>query len=162
MPPDPDELLQQADALAASDGATQSDLRRAISTAYYAVFHFCLTAAADMVCGSGSRSTPRYSLVYRSVDHKTLSGLCGQLSQTKPQNVAIMPADGLGSVADFARVTANLQRQRILADYDPSQSFSEAEAKLTISEARQAINWFGSSSDEQKEAFLTMLLFRQR
>jgi hypothetical protein len=72
VPHDPSELLRQADALARSAGATQADLRRAISTAYYVVFHFCLSAAADMVCGIASRSTARYSLVYRSVDHKTL------------------------------------------------------------------------------------------
>jgi hypothetical protein len=162
VPHDPSELLRQADALARSAGATQADLRRAISTAYYVVFHFCLSAAADMVCGIASRSTARYSLVYRSVDHKTLSGPCGQLSQTKSQNVAIMPAGGLGSVADFARVTANLRRQRNLADYDPSQSFFRRQGEGHNFEARQAIAWFSSSADEQKEAFLTRLLFRQR
>jgi hypothetical protein len=115
-----------------------------------------------MVCGIASRSTARYSLVYRSVDHKTLSGPCGHLSQTKSQDVAFMPAGGLGSVADFARVTANLQRQRNLADYDPSQSFFRRQGEGHNFEARQAIAWFSSSSDEQKEAFLTRLLFRQR
>jgi hypothetical protein len=55
-----------------------------------------------------------------------------------------------------------LQRQRILADYEPARSFSDSEAKLAIADARQAIVWFESSTDEQKEAFLTMLLFRQR
>jgi len=47
VPPDPDELLQQADALAGKPAATQADVRRAISAAYYAIFHFCMTAAAD-------------------------------------------------------------------------------------------------------------------
>jgi hypothetical protein len=79
VPPDPDQLLRQADALAGGAGASQADLRRAISTAYYAVFHFSLTAAADMVCGVGDRSAAGYSLVYRSVDHKTLRSLCAQL-----------------------------------------------------------------------------------
>jgi hypothetical protein len=89
MPPDPGELLRQADTLAGTVGATQADLRRAISAAYYAVFHFCLIGAADMVCGPANRSSVRYSVVYRSVDHKTLSGLCRQISQTHPRDVVL-------------------------------------------------------------------------
>lgn len=162
MPPDPDELLQQADALAGKPAATQADVRRAISAAYYAIFHFCMTAAADMVLGTTGRSTSSYSFVYRSVDHKTLRGLCAQLSQTKPQNVAITPSNGFGAIADFARVIVSLQGQRHLADYDASRNFTDAEAKVAISEARQAIAWFKSCDDEQQRAFLTMLLFRQR
>jgi hypothetical protein len=108
--PDPDELLLQADGLVGKAGATETDFRRAISAAYYAVFHFCLTCAADMVSGAASRSTPRYCVVYRSIDHKALRGLCGQLTQSKSHNVAIIPSTGFGSLQDFARVTANLAR----------------------------------------------------
>jgi hypothetical protein len=162
VPPDPNELLQQADALATKPGATQADLRRAISTAYYAVFHFCLTAAVDLVLGSSTRQTSAYAFVYRSVDHKTLRGLCRQLSQSTPQNVPIVPSIGFGDIANFARVTDNLYGQRLLADYDPSASFTDVEAKLAISGATQAITWFNGSSAVQQNAFLVMLLFRQR
>jgi uncharacterized protein (UPF0332 family) len=158
VPPDPEELLQQADVLAGKAGANQADLRRAISAAYYAIFHFSLTAAADMVWGAASRSTPGYTLVYRSVDHKALRSLCEKLSGTNPQDVAIIPSSGFGRVADFARVTANMQRQRHLADYDPSKTFTASEAKVAISDARQAILWFKSCDDEQQKSFLTMLL----
>jgi hypothetical protein len=43
VPPDPSELLQRADALAGAAAATQADLRRAISDAYYFPFlpHIC-------------------------------------------------------------------------------------------------------------------------
>jgi hypothetical protein len=160
--PDPDELLLQADHLVARIGATETDVRRAISAAYYAVFHFCLRAAADMVSGAATRSTPRYTVIYRSVDHKALRGLCGQLAQTRPQNIAVVPSSGFGNLPGFARVTANLGEQRNLADYDTSRSFTAGEARLAISEARQAILWFNSCNDEQQKAFLIMLLFRQR
>jgi hypothetical protein len=162
VPPDSDELLQQAEALAGKPGATEADVRRAISAAYYATFHFCLRAAADMILGAASRSTSAYSLVYRSVDHKTLSGLCAQLSKTSPPKLAIVPSNGFGTIADFARHTVSLQGQRQLADYDPSRTFTAAEANLVISDARQAITWFKSGDELQQKAFLTMLLFRQR
>ena len=163
MPPDPDELLAQADALAGKPSPTQTDLRRAISSAYYAVFHFCLAAAADMVFGAAARPTAGYSVAYRSVDHARLRGLCEQLKGAKPQNdVPIIPAGGYGRMADFARLAGSLYEERISADYDPSRSYTAAEVRVVISNARQAITWFRSCTEEQQEAFLTMLLFKQR
>lgn len=135
MPPDPNELLRQADTLAGGSGPSQADLRRAISAAYYATFHFCLTASADMVCGDSSRSSAAYSLVYRSIDHARLRGLCDQLRKTNPQSITVIPASGFGAIADFARVTFNLYEQRIRADYEPSIDFTANDAKLSISEA---------------------------
>lgn len=162
MPLDPKELLLHSDALAAKAGATQADLRRAISAAYYAIFHFVLAAAADMALGTSSPSTPGYGLVYRSIDHSRLRGLCDQLRGTKPGNVAITPTVGFGRIADFARLTVNLYEYRILADYEPSRDFTVDETKVAISDAREAIAWFQASAEEQQKAFLTMLLFRQR
>jgi uncharacterized protein (UPF0332 family) len=162
LPPDPEELLQQADTLAGTGGAAnQADLRRAVSAAYYAVFHFCLTAAADMVCGTGARSTDRYSLVYRSVDHSRLRSLCTSLKGTQPQ-VSMIPVGGYGQIADFARNASNLYETRCSADYDPSRTYSAAEVKVAISDARQAINWFQAGTPEQQKAFLTLLLFKAR
>ena len=161
MPPDPNELLGRASTLAA--GATQADLRRAISDAYYAVFHAFATAAADMVCGgSAGRSSQGYSLVYRSIDHKTLRSLCAQLSQTNPQNVAVVPSVGLGNISNLAGLVVNLQGQRLLADYEPSETYTDVRAKAAISDATQILAWFNACVDEQQKAFLTMLLFRQR
>jgi hypothetical protein len=162
LPPDPRELLRQAHGLASVTGANQADLRRALSTTYYAVFHFCLTLAADMVCGKASRSTPQNGFVYRSVDHARLRALCDQLRGSQPRNVAFRPTGGFGKVADFARNTYNLYEQRISADYDPLQSFTAAEAMIAVSDAHQAMVWFRSCTQEQQEAFLTLLLFKAR
>jgi hypothetical protein len=161
-PSDPEHLLGQADALAASPEARQADLRRAISAAYYGLFHFTLTAAADTVVGFDDRSSARYSLVYRSVDHSRLRALCSQLSGTKPQNLPLVPSGGFGSIADFARIAGHLYELRNLADYDPSRDFTPDEAKVAISDARQAITWFQQGTKEQQEMFLTLLLFKSR
>ena len=85
-----------------------TDLRRAISNAYYGLFHFAITAAADMVLGAANQATARYALVYRSVDHAHLRNLCDQVRATNPQKVALVPVGGFGSIADFARITLNL------------------------------------------------------
>jgi hypothetical protein len=161
-PPDPEHLFEQADALAASAVDRQTDLRRAVSAAYYGLFHFTLTAAADMVAGSDTRSSSRYSLVYRSVDHSRLRSLCSQVIGTRPQNLPLVLSAGFGTIAQFARIAGYLYELRNLADYDPSRDFTPDEARVAISEARHAIKWFQQGSAEQQQAFLTLLLFRSR
>ena len=163
MPPlPPDDLFEQAEALAGRAGARQVDLRRAISAAYYGLFHFTMTAAADLVIGAENRSTARYTLVYRSADHGRLRSLCSQLGGTKPQNLPLAPADGFGRLADFARIVGNLYELRNLADYDPSRDFTADEARVAISDAREAIKWFQQGTAEQRETFLISLLFKPR
>src|SRR6266581_674546 len=110
-------------------------MRRAISSAYYGLFHFTLTAAADMVVGPDDRSNARYRLVYRSVDHSRLRALNSQLSGTISQNLPFAPPDGFGEIAGFARVTGHLYELRNLADYDPSRDFTLDEARAAVSDA---------------------------
>jgi hypothetical protein len=164
---DPDRLLQQAELLAAhppSGEPHQTDLRRAISSAYYGVFHFTLASAADMVVGTDNRSTARYSLAYRSVDHARLRTLCSQLkaSQMSSDLSPYVPAGGFGEIIDFARLAANLLQLRNLADYHPSELFTIDEARAAVSEAREAIRHFQAANEKQQQVFLTLLLFRPR
>lgn len=80
----PDHLLDQARVLArvpAAGAPRQADLRRAISSCYYAVFHHTLTAAADMFVGNTNRSSPEYALAYRAIGHKALRDLCVDLQK---------------------------------------------------------------------------------
>ena len=97
----PDHLLEQADRLITPPGGgapRQADLRRAISNAYYAVFHAVVTEAADDFVGRTHRQTPRYALVYRSIDHKSLRGVCEDIVKTKlPKRYSMHePAGGFG------------------------------------------------------------------
>ena len=160
---DPEELLKHASRLAADDEALQTDLRRALSAAYYAVFHFASTAAADTIFGEAARTTQEYLLVYRSIDHGRLVGLCKQLFGTKPaKDISINLPNGFGEIAEFARLTHNLYQLRIKADYIPGAIFSASEVRLEISNAQVAIKSFNSSTSEQRAAFLAMLLFKSR
>jgi hypothetical protein len=57
---------------------------------------FCLTSTADEFVGITHRSTSRYALVYRSIDHRTLRDIC---TEAKKQNSAAkymtyLPAGG--------------------------------------------------------------------
>lgn len=104
--PNPDHLLDQARQLlaVASGGAPrQVDIRRAISASYYAVFHCVLAATADMVLGAKERTTARYGLVYRKVDHRGFKECCGEIKKSTPAAtykpfVPAMGWDGMGWV----------------------------------------------------------------
>src|SRR5262245_51143228 len=116
---DPDHLLDQAERLIASTGATarQVDLRRAISSAYYALFHAVATEAADDLMGRTHRQAPRYRIVYRSIEHKALLRLCGDIVKTTlPERYSgYEPSGGFGpDLQAFADAFVELQEKRHL------------------------------------------------
>ena len=101
--PNPDHLLDQADRLVAppAGGAPrQTDLRRAISAAYYALFHALAAEAADGLAGARHRRSPRYALIYRSVEHRSLKTLCHDVSKPSlpDKYSAYAPKGGFGGV----------------------------------------------------------------
>jgi uncharacterized protein (UPF0332 family) len=163
--PDPHRVLDQADALITSH-RDETDLRRAVSAAYYALFHYVLRAAADLTIGAASRGAPRYNLAYCSVDHVRLKNLRDQLRGPRPQDVILPyappPPAYFGNVAVFVRLAANLQLARHYADYHPTVQFDQVRASQAVEDARIAIKAFEDSTDEQREAFLTLLLFKPR
>ena len=61
----------------------QADLKRAVSTAYYALFHTLAQTCADHLIGTGlRRNNPAWSQVYRSLEHgfgRSSYELCNQL-----------------------------------------------------------------------------------
>jgi hypothetical protein len=153
----PEHLLDQADKLISGEGAgapRQADLRRAISAAYYAAFHFTLMTLADLFVGKTNRSTSRYALIYRSVDHARLRKLCDDMRPT--------PA-GLGPhLRTFASGVIQLQQKRHWADYDTLFRANRSDAKLTVSDARAALVEFENADVACREAFLTLLLVEPR
>jgi uncharacterized protein (UPF0332 family) len=144
----PDHLLDQAQKLIAplSDGAPrQVDLRRAISAAYYGVFHAVLGAAADEFVGKTKQSTIQYTLVYRSVAHGALRSICENATKPKmPVKYArYAPSGGFGNnIQRFAAAVLELQERRHAADYDPSIRFKMSDASVAINTARSAVDNF--------------------
>lgn len=154
----PEHLFEQADKLLSS---RQVDLRRAISSAYYGLFHFCLTAAADEFVGVTQRATARYGLVYRSVDHRTLKDTCDETMKRAPsaKYAPYVPAGGFGPpIQDFSSVIVDLQHKRHRADYNPLLRFSNSDARLAVSMARGAIDRFKLANEDHRKVFLTLLV----
>jgi hypothetical protein len=161
-------LLEQAELLlAATPGRKprQVNLRRSVSSAYYAVFHHVLTTVADEFVGKGLRGAGRYTLVYRSVDHAAIRRICNEAVAGKPSSKLqkLLPADGFGrELSIFADNFLRLQKQRNDADYDSGLTFTSVDASFASFLAHQAIDEFNAASVEARKLFLTILLFPPR
>ena len=118
---DADHLLELAERLISppprGGAPRQADLRRAISTVYYAVFHAVATEATDDFVGRAQRQSPRYALVYRSIDHRPLRVLCEEVQKDElPKKYSKYEPNG-GFGADFKALAAavvDLQEKRHL------------------------------------------------
>lgn len=166
--PDPGHFFDQGERLIRSPtpGPTrQVDLRRAISAAYYGLFHFTCAALADHVIGSTHRSSPRHALVYRSVDHRALRELCQGIVRPvpPPKLVRHLPPGGFGrDMVAFAGTVLEMQDRRHRADYDPTGRFSRNDAGVAVAAGRSAVRRFRASPAAERAVFLTLLLCRPR
>jgi hypothetical protein len=164
----PEHLLEQANRLIAPPPAgppRQVDLRRAISAAYYAVFHATLTAAADHYVGAANRATSQYTLAYRSVDHRELRELCSKVSAPNLSGrlTQYVPDGGFDvDIRAYAQALLELQEKRFDADYNPSIRVRSSDARLAIGTARDALRRLQATHSSSREAFLGLLLFKVR
>ena len=121
-----DDLLADAHHLAARGGKNpkQSSLRRAVSTAYYALFHLLI---ADFVL-NWRRPDQRVRLG-RMFEHR-------KMSQAKFQGVGLTPVEeDLKTVID---AFAQLQDHRSTADYDFGKNWSPADVTIILGIADEA------------------------
>ena len=129
-----------------------TNLRRAVSTTYYALFHCLAECCANMLIGGtgADRSEAAWRQAYRALQH----GLAGKHCEHK-QNIERFP----GEIQDFANVFVDMQKKRHSADYDPGAAFSKLEVLQGISEAENVIRSFGRVPAKDRRAFAVYLLF---
>ena len=164
----PEHLLDQAERLIERRGAgapRRVDLRRAISNAYYGVFHAVTAAAADAFVGRGRRVGPQYSLAYRSIDHRYLRQICDEVRRPtlRDRSKPYGPPQGFApDMIAFVELLLELQQKRHAADYDPALRFSSSEARLSIGTARDALRHWRDVPDAERTVFVALLLFPPR
>ena len=149
-----DDLMDVACTLAESDHAPtmQARLRRAVSTAYYAMFHCLAEAAADLFIGSAR--SPAWHRTYRALEHGRARRACQQ-AQTMPE----FPPE----VRDFAKAFVIMQVERQKADYAlDTRTYRSSDVQAQVLAAGLAIGQFGQAAVEAKRGFAAHVLFRQR
>ena len=126
------ELLEHANRLATRDEASQADLRRAVSGSYYAVFHFLIAEATQVIAPASPLGLA--TRVGRSFSHATMQSVCKAFAKgpmPAPLSDLVVPP----IEASLTLVASNfndLQEQRIVADYDPSFNASELWARSAV------------------------------
>jgi len=122
------DLLEQAEHLIDWDGVDpkQASLRRAVSTAYYALFHLLI----DEAVGNWSVARHRGRLA-RAFDHGPMKRVCDDY--VKSFYKAGKPASEL-PLKEVAQTFSELQLRRHTADYDNSYVWTRAIAQDWIAQ----------------------------
>lgn len=154
----PLDYIRTARRLVRSGSATrprQSDLKRALSTAYYAMFHaLCWNCADCLIGGSNSaRSAQAWRQAYRAVEHRFAKNQC-----SNSKVMSKFPKD----IEDFASQFKTLQEKRHEADYDPFSRFTLTDVTTGIDTAELAIRRFQRSRIKDRRAFAAWTTMKNR
>ncbi|HWE93212.1 MAG TPA: hypothetical protein VG269_04495 [Tepidisphaeraceae bacterium] len=157
------DLLEQARHLSKRERRRprQASLRRAISAAYYAMFHLLTQeASASLVARPDLRA--RFS---RAFDH-------GDMKQASRAFANAQPAQLLGltggaavpsQLQDLAEAFVELQEARHEADYNTDRSFTRLESINLVARAAAAFaSWQAIRTDPVARTYLAALLLWKR
>ena len=132
----------------------QVELRRAVSTAYYALFHALALCCANMVVGStpGNRNEEAWRQTYRALEHGRARSQC--------ENRAILrfPPE----ICKFGEKFVEMQQYRHFADYAPEARFERDEVLQLIDQTEQSLSDFDDVPSIDRRAFAVYVLFRSR
>ena len=156
------DLLAQANQLASHEPKRpkQASLRRAVSAAYYALFHFLIEEASRfLVSGGGGDRRRLREAIARSFTHQQMQKT-SQAFATKAGNpwkdlFLPVPPD----LVTIAQTFVDMQQARHEADYDISKTLVRSDVLTLIARTTHAIGlWPVISTTEASRAYLIGLL----
>jgi len=148
-------LLAQVEGRPDLDVATRAaQLNKAVSVAYYAMFHALAQNNADRLVGDSEadRDSAAWHRTYRALEHRTAYR---QLNESRL-------ADFSSPLRLFGSTFRTMQELRHRADYDPRSQFSAAVTLSLIAEAESAIRDFLAASAPERREIATHVLFPAR
>lgn len=132
----------------------ETNLRRAVSTTYYAMFHCLAQNCADLLVGGAGadRSEPAWRQAYRALQHGTARQRCEQ------PPIRQFPAP----IQEFARKFVEMQIKRENADYDPEGIYRKSDILAYIGTVENLIIQFQQAEPKDRRAFAVYLLLHLR
>ncbi len=160
-----DDLLEQARHLASREPRRprQASLRRAVSSAYYALFH--LLAAEGARRFSPSRPPGLKTRVQRAFAHRSMQEVCRQFAAGSPSAATAQFLTGplAPQLRQVAGAFAELQDARHEADYDLATAFARIDVLQKVDVAEQAfVAWRAVRSEPNTSVFLAAMLLQQQ
>jgi uncharacterized protein (UPF0332 family) len=153
----PADLLKQANELARHEPGKprQASVRRAVSAAYYALFHQLCEEVTRVV-----KPRSLAALVRRIPQHGEMKALCTNYLNQRPGYSAKAPSADLIVVL---KAFTELQDAQHKADYDLSVPWRRTEALDAVAKADEAFrSWKRIRKSEEATVFLFGLLFHSR
>jgi hypothetical protein len=160
-----DQFLHQAKRLAGLDSKKpkQGNLRRADSSAYYALFHFLVDQACRLVVGSQHKQAPFRQVLGRAFEHGTMKSACvsfagGTLKVTVAKGLPptfSIPVE----IKLLAGFFVDLQLQRHFADYDLTERFHRSAVLGLIKQTETCITQFKNLAATDEKAFFLACLW---
>jgi hypothetical protein len=152
-----EDLLEQAYHLARRERTKlkQASLRRAVSTAYYALFHLLIRDAVL----NWKRNDQRAALA-RAFDHGPMKKASQRIIIGKFPG---SPPPAVARLREVAKAFVELQERRHLADYDSSTYWSRTDALKAVDRARAAFDaWQSTRTDRIAHEYRLQLLIQRR
>ncbi len=157
MPIVPQELLALARHLVDRNPGAQveGDLRRAVSTAYYAVFHLLINEAVSRMISDVS-FRPR---IGRAFQHGQMKQICLQYMPQKTNDVGeYVTKDRIVlalEIKQIAETFHDLHEAREIADYDCGTTVSHLDAEAHVQRAESAFHaWLTGQAHPSATSFL--------
>jgi uncharacterized protein (UPF0332 family) len=150
----PEDLLQQAYELADKEltEPKQASLRRAVSTAYYALFHLLIDEAVSKWGVERQRS-----VLARTFEHGRMKGICEGVVKVVKSGGSLPPELNI-----VAQNFIQLQQYRHTADYDNSKEWSRTDVKNVLTLAAEAFqSWLTISAQDAAQDFLLELFLQK-
>lgn len=164
-----EDLFSQAEDLAKVDPKRpkQANLRRAVSAAYYAVFHFLVQEACCVQFGTQPAQASYRHVIGRAFSHAVMKDACKSFAggTLKDSVIKGLPRDSQGNYAiareirNMAATFVELQDMRHMADYDLSEKFTRSDVLTLIAQAKTSVSTLQRlpSASDEKRFFLACL-----
>jgi len=155
-----DDLLDQALTLVKKEPRKpkQASLRRAVSTAYYALFHLLVSA-----CVANWKRPDQRAALGRALDHSSMKSASNRIQDTRQFPFTGEDPSVVSDLRYVAKTFAQLQEQRHVADYDNAKFWTKTEALSQVASVQQAFPaWKRIAKESITQAYLISLLVRKR
>ncbi len=158
-----DDLRRQAQQLCVREPRRprQASLRRAVSAAYYALFHHLIDESTRLALGSATATRRHRQTLGRAYSHASLAAACRAFAAALPprQLAAALHRELVPEALQTVAATfLDLQEQRHRADYDLSAPFTRNEVRRLLAQLDAALTaWRTIRGTSVARLFLSLL-----
>ncbi len=134
------DLLQQAKDLASKEKnkPRQASLRRAVSAAYYSLFHQFIDEPTKQAAGTAANTRDLRLRLGRTFDHLHMKKMCGIFADKNSKNGWIDQGKITADLRLAASAFVQLQTERHEADYNTTLSFTRYDVRQLIGKSEFA------------------------